>query len=335
MIEVKGYHHLPVVQHGGITLQTIGFIGLGNMGSRMALNLHRAGYPLVVHDTRPESMSDLVAQGATPVDSASQVAAKADVILTSLPGPSEVELVAKGPQGIARALRQGHVYVDLSTSRPSLIRDIEVGFRAQGAHVLDAPVSGGTAGAASRNLAVLVGGERKIFEHVQPVLEAIGDKVYYAGPIGSGTICKLVHNAISMAVRQSIAEGLTLGVKAGMETEALWQAVRRGALGRMAALHEVLPRSVFQGAFDTASFALELSRKDLGLALDLAEEYNVPMPSIEHVRDVQSAAVDRGWAKRDSSVTFLLQEEAAGVELRAPEVDPAKAATFITTHPEG
>lgn len=305
------------------------------MGSRMALNLQRAGHSLVVHDTSPEAMSNLIDQGAAPADSAMQVAAETDIILTSLPGPAEIESVTKGPNGIVKSLRQGHIYIDLSTSSPSLIRDIEIRFRAQGAHVLDAPVSGGTAGAASRNLAVLVGGDYKIFEHVQPVLEAIGDKVYYAGPIGSGTICKLVHNAISMAVRQSIAEGLTLGVKAGMETEALWQAVRRGALGRMAALHEVLPRSVFQGSFDTASFALELSRKDLELALALAEEYSVPMPSIEHVRDIQTQAVDRGWAKRDSSVTFLLQEEAAGVQLRAPGIDPLKAAQFITTHPDG
>ena len=315
-------------------METVGFIGLGNMGSRMAANLQRAGYPMVVCDVRPEAADDLVAAGAALAASPRDVAAGADVIFTSLPGPDEVELVAKGPDGLEGALRSGQVYVDLSTSRPTLIRDLEARFRPLGVDVLDAPVSGGVTGAADRNLAVMVGGDRAVFERVRPLLDAIGDKVFYAGSVGAGTVCKLVHNGMSMAVRQTIAEGMTLGVKAGVETEALWEAVRRGALGRMVMLHELLPRSVFVGDFDTVRFALDLARKDVSLALDLAKEYGVPVPSFEHVQNVQNEASGRGWGKRDNSTTFLLQEEAAGVELRAPHVDAARAAKFITTHPD-
>lgn len=315
-------------------METVGFIGLGNMGSRMAANLQRAGYPMVVHDVRPEAASDLAEAGADLASAPRDVAARADVIFTSLPGPAEVELVATGPDGLEGALRAGQVYVDLSTNRPTLMRDLEARFRPLGVDVLDAPVSGGVIGAADRNLAVMVGGDRDVFERVRPLLGAIGDKVFYAGAIGAGTVCKLVHNGIAMAVRQSIAEGMTLGVKAGVETEALWEAVRRGALGRMVILHEQLPRSVFVRDFDTVSFALELARKDVALALDLAEEYGVPVRTFEHVQSVQDEGVRRGWGKRDNSATFLLQEEAAGVELRAPNVDVERASRFITTHPD-
>ena len=315
-------------------METVGFIGLGNMGSRMAANLQRAGYPMVVYDVRPEAATDLAEAGASLAATPQDVAARADVILTSLPGPAEVELVATGPDGLEGALRPGQVYVDLSTNRPTLMRELEARFRPLGVDVLDAPVSGGVIGAADRNLAVMVGGDRAVFDRVRPLLDAIGDKVSYAGGIGAGTVCKLVHNGIAMAVRQSIAEGMTLGVKAGVETEALWEAVRRGALGRMVMLHEQLPRSVFVRDFDTVNFALDLARKDVALALGLAEEYSVPVPSFEHVQSVQDEAVRRGWGKRDNSTTFLLQEEAAGVELRAPNVDAERAAKFITTHPD-
>ena len=200
--------------------------------------------------------------------------------------------------------------------------------------MLDAPVSGGKSGAASGNLAVMVGGEREIFDRIKPLLDSFGDKVFYAGDIGAGSVAKLVHNMIGHGVRQAIAEGLTLGVKAGVEPEALWQCVRRGALGRMSGLHEGIAKTVFRGEFDPPSFALALSRKDIGLATELGKEFNVPMPVANLVEQIAIQGMNRGWGDRDSNVTFLLQEEEAGVQVRAPHVDPAKAARFITTHPD-
>jgi 3-hydroxyisobutyrate dehydrogenase-like beta-hydroxyacid dehydrogenase len=315
-------------------METVGFIGLGNMGSGMAGNIQKADYPLVVYDIRCATASSLVEQGARLATSAAEVARLSDVTFTSLPGPAEVEAVALGPQGILEGIRPGGIYVDLSTSRPTLIRQIEPRFRDQGAHVLDAPVSGGKSGAATRNLAVMVGGERAIYERIKPILDAFGDKVFYAGSIGAGSVCKLVHNMIGHGIRQAIAEGLTLGVKAGVDAETLWECVRRGSTGRMRTLHEGIPRTVFRGEFDAAGFALALARKDIALATELGREFNVPMPMANLAEQIAIEGLNRGWEEKDSSVTFLLQEEAAGVQVRAPQVDPVKAGKFITTHPE-
>ena len=315
-------------------METVGFIGLGNMGMGMAANIQKADYPLVVHDVRQAAAQPFVDTGARQAGSAAEVARLSDVVFTSLPGPREVEAVALGAGGVLEGIRAGGIYVDLSTSRPTLIRQIEPQFRAKGAHVLDAPVSGGKTGAASRNLAVMVGGERDIFERIKPLLDAFGDKVFYAGSIGAGSVCKLVHNMIGHGVRQAIAEGLTLGVKAGVEAEALWQCVRRGALGRMSSLHEGVPRTVFRGSFEPPSFLLSLARKDISLATELGREFDVPMPVANLAEQMAIESLNRGWGDMDSSITFLLQEEAAGVEVRAPQVDVERAARFISTHPE-
>ena len=315
-------------------METIGFIGLGNMGGGMAGNIQKAGYPMVVYDLREAATRPFLEGGARLGNSPADVAARSEIILTSLPGPREVEMVATGPEGILQGMTAGSVYIDLSTSRPTLIREMEPQFRAKGVHVLDAPVSGGKSGARSRNLAVMVGGEREVFDRVKPLLDAFGDKVYYAGSIGAGSVAKLVHNMIGHGVRQAIAEGLTLGVKAGVDAEALWECVRRGALGRMSVLHEGVAGTVFRGEFEPANFALSLARKDIGLATDLGREFDVPMPVANLAEQIAIEAMNRGWGEMDSSVTFRLQEERSGVEVRASGVDAAKAARFITTHPE-
>ena len=315
-------------------METVGFIGLGNMGGGMSANIQRAGYPMVVYDLREEAAKPLLEGGARLANSPAEVASLCDITLTSLPGPKEVESVSTGPEGVLEGMKLGGIYIDLSTSRPTLIREIEPKFRQKGCHVLDAPVSGGKSGAASGNLAVMVGGEREIFDRVKPILDSFGDKVFYAGSIGAGSVAKLVHNMIGHGVRQAIAEGLTLGVKAGVDAEALWECVRRGSLGRMSGLHEGIARTVFTGEFDPPSFALELSRKDIGLATDLGREFNVPMPVANLAEQIAIQGMNRGWGGRDSSVTFLLQEEQAGGEVRAAGVDPVRAGRFITTHPE-
>src|SRR5581483_6733139 len=151
----------------------------------------------------------LAGAGARVAASPAEVARQAEVTLTSLPGPAEVEAVAVGSAGLLEGIGRDAVWIDTSTSRPTLVRALEPRFRARGAHVLDAPVSGGKRGAETRNLAVMVGGERAVFERVRPLLDAIGDKVFYAGAVGAGSVAKLVHNMIGHGVRQAIAEGLT------------------------------------------------------------------------------------------------------------------------------
>ena len=315
-------------------METVGFIGLGNMGGGMAANIQKAGYPMVVYDIREEATRPFLENGARLANSPAEVAGLCDVTLTSLPGPREVEEVAVGREGLLEAIKPGAIFIELSTSRPTLIREIEPRFRQKGAHVLDAPISGGKTGAASGNLAVMVGGEREVFDRMKPLLDSFGDKVFYAGEIGAGSVAKLVHNMIGHGVKQAIAEGMTLGVKAGVDAEALWECVRRGSLGRMRVLHEGIAKTMFRGEYEPPSFALALSRKDIGLATELGREFNVPMPVANLAEQIVVQALNRGWGDLDSSATFMLQEESAGVEVRAPHVDPAKAGRFISTNPD-
>jgi 3-hydroxyisobutyrate dehydrogenase len=179
----------------------------------------------------------------------------------------------------------------------------------------------------------MVGGNKAIFDQIKPILDSFGDKVFYAGGIGNGSVCKLVHNMIGHSVRQAIAEGLTLGVKAGVDAESLWECMRRGSLGRMRILHEGLVRTMFRNTYEPASFALDLAYKDISLACELAEEYNVPMPMTVLAKQITLQAVNRGWGSKDSSIPVVLQEEQAGVEVRAPHIDADQSGKFIITNP--
>ena len=315
-------------------METVGFIGLGAMGGPVAGHIQRAGYPLVVYDVRDEATRSFGEGGATVVDSAAALARTSDVIITALPMPEDVEQVACGRDGIIEGIKPGSVYLDISTSPPSLIRRLEPLFRAKGASVLDAPVASGQPGAARGIHEVMVGGELEVFERVKPILSAFGDQVLYAGPLGSGSICKLVHQMIGCAISQAIAEGLSLGVKAGIEPKTLWDCVRRGMVGRMHVLHYQVPQTVFRGTFETDTFPLKLLRKDVGLATDLGRELNVPLALANIAEQSLVEAINRGWGDKAAyTVTFLLQEEAAQVRIRATGVDPNNAAKYISTHP--
>ena len=177
--------------------------------------------------------------------------------------------------------------------------------------------------------------EPETFERVKPILSAFGDQVLYAGPLGSGSICKLVHQMIGSSVSQAIAEGLSLGVKAGVEPKVLWECVRRGMMGRMHVLHYQVPQTVFRGRFETETFTLKLLRKDVRLATDLGRELNVPLPVaniVERYLSRPSTAV--GGARLPTQLHFEFQEEAAQVQIRADGVDPERAAKYISTHPD-
>jgi 3-hydroxyisobutyrate dehydrogenase len=294
----------------------IGFIGLGNMGGPMALNLIKAGHTLIVHDVRRAAAAPHLQQGAKWADSPQAVARESELVLTSLPGPKDVEAVALGANGIIHGAVAGTIYADLSTGSPTMMRRLHAAFKDKGVHVLDAPVSGGVIGATRGTLQVMVGGEEAIYNEVKDVLTGIG-KVGYMGPIGAGTIAKLVHNMISIATRGLIAEGFTLGVKAGVKPEALLEAIRGASYGQGYMLSHMLPDVIFKGDFDTVRFALKLARKDIGLATELAREFDVPMPMATIAEQTLVEALVRGWGDKDSLSPWMLQEEAAGVKVRA------------------
>ena len=238
----------------------VGFIGLGTMGRHMASNLMKGGYELVVNDVRREAAAPHLERGAKWADGPKAVARESELILTSLPGPKDVEAVALGADGIIHGAVAGTIYADLSTGSPTVMRKLHAAFKAKGVHVLDAPVSGGVIGATRGTLQVMVGGDEAIYNEVKDVLKGVGDKVGYMGPIGAGTIAKLVHNMISIATRGVIAEGFTLGVKAGVKPEALLEAIRGASYGQGYMLSHMLPDVIFKGDFDTVRFALKLAR---------------------------------------------------------------------------
>ena len=296
----------------------IGFIGLGTMGGSMAYNVLQGGYELVVHDIRREAATPHLEAGATWADTPLQVAVECDIVFTSLPGPTEVEAVALGEDGLSQGMGEAKAYFDLSTISPTLIRRIHQIFSHRGIHVLDAPVSGGPEGARTRNLAIWVGGDEEVYHRHKPVLDAIGDKAYYVGPIGSGAIAKLVHNCTGYTLQCALAEVFTMGVKAGVEPLALWQAVRLGAQGQQGAF-EGLAQHLLPGKFDPPDFALRLARKDVDLAVGVGREYDVPMRLANLALQELTEALNRGWGSRDSRVAMLLQEERANVQVRVPE----------------
>ena len=296
-------------------METIGFIGLGNLGSPMAQNIQRAGFPMVVYDIREGATRPLLEGGARLAAAPDEVASLSDVTLTSVPGPKEVEEIALGPHGVLNGIKEGSIYVDLSTSRPSLIRQIGRTFQEKGVRVLDAPVLTSPAHAANRQVIVMPSGEREVYEELRPLFESFADKVVYQGILGMGSVCKLVNNMITLAVRQVVAEGLTLGMKAGLELPALMEAGSRGVLGHQ---REGLERTVFRGQFEPPSFRQALARKDIGLATELGRELNVPLPVASIVEQLSIQCTNHGWGDLDTHVIYRLQEEAAGAEVRSP-----------------
>ena len=178
-------------------------------------------------------------------------------------------------------------------------------------------------------------GPPDIFERAKPVFNAFGDQVRYAGPLGSGSICKLVHQMINSTISQAIAEGLTLGVKAGVDVTSLWECVRRGMVGRMHVLHAQVPQNVFRDHYETDTFPLKLLRKDVGLATALGRELNVSLPLANITEQKLIEGINRGWGDKSAyTVTFKLQEEAAQIALRAEGVDPERSGKYISTHPD-
>jgi 3-hydroxyisobutyrate dehydrogenase len=296
----------------------IGFIGLGTMGRHMASNLQKAGHELIVHDVRREAAETHVKAGARWADSPRAVAEASEVVFTSLPEPKDVEAVALDEKtGLLSGLTAGKAFFDLSTNSPTVVRRLHAVFKARGVHMFDAPVSGGPRGAESGRLALWVGGDEEAFKKYKPVVDAIGDQAYYVGPIGAGSVAKLVHNCAGYIMQTALAEVFTMGVKAGVDPLTIWKAVRQGAGGRRRTF-DGLADQFLPGTFDPPSFALRLAHKDVSLAVALGRENRVPMRLANMTLEEMSEAMNRGWGERDSRVAMLLQEERAGVEIKVP-----------------
>jgi 3-hydroxyisobutyrate dehydrogenase len=255
----------------------VGFIGLGRMGAPMSSNILAAGHDLLVHDVRPDSAAGLLAAGASWAGSPRQAGADRDVVITMLPGPSQVEEVLHGPSGLLAGLAAGAIWIDMSTSVPAVADKVRALAGSRGVAVLDAPVAGGVAGARDGTLQIFVGGAAEDYLRMRPLLEAMGDRerILHVGPPGAGYTVKLMINLLWFAHLTITAEVLTVGVRAGVDPAALRESLLASAAASHFLEYDVL--SVLErGDFDN-SFVLALACKDLGLAVDLARQTGVPV----------------------------------------------------------
>ena len=310
-----------------------GFIGLGTMGAGMVNNLQRGltarGDGLVVHDVRREAAQRFIQAGARWADTPAALAAECDVIFSSLPGPPEFEAVVNGPNGLLAGLRKGAAHFDLTTNSPTTMRKAAPDYEAKGGFLFDAPVSGGPRGAQTGKLAVWCGGDQAAFDTWKPTLDLFADQASYVGPIGAGSVAKLVHNCFGYIMTAGAAEVFTMGVKAGIEPLAIWEAVRQGAIGRRGAF-DSLTDQFLPNQYEPPAFALRLAHKDVFLATQVGRELNVPMRLANIALSDLTEALNRGWGNQDSRAIMKLQIERAGVEV---EVDQQRIAEALDKSP--
>jgi 3-hydroxyisobutyrate dehydrogenase-like beta-hydroxyacid dehydrogenase len=292
--------------------ENIGFVGVGRMGGRMARRLLQAGYGLTIHDTTDAAVEPLVALGARRVDSAAAVASTAEIVLASLPTPPIVETVALGPRGIIEGGRV-KVFVDMSTTGATYAKRVAEGLAAKGIVAVDAPVSGGIAGAERGTVAVMVSCSDEIFGRLKPVLDHIG-KVFHVGTRpGLGQTMKLLNNLLSATAMAISSEAVVMGVKAGLDPKMVIDVINSGS-GRNTATQDKIPRCVIPRTFDFG-FAIGLLNKDVRLCLQEADALGVPMVVGSAVRQLLSIATASEGPDADMTELVKPVEKWAGVRV--------------------
>jgi 3-hydroxyisobutyrate dehydrogenase-like beta-hydroxyacid dehydrogenase len=294
----------------------IGFIGIGQMGRHMSRRILEGGYEVVLHDTRKEAAAPLIEKGAGWADSPLQMTQTCRIIFTCLPTPQIVDQVVYGKNGLKAGWKAGDIYVDMSTNSPSTIRHIAGDARAMGVAVLDAPVSGGTKGAEMGTLAIMVGGDPAALEKTRKILATMGPRIFAVGPVGCGNIAKLVNNMIALTTNSITAEGFVLGVKAGIDPQMLYEIIKVST-GNSQSLDQ-LPATIFKGDFEPG-FKLSLGKKDLGLALTLGEENDVPLSVGKAAFKMMEETAQAGLSEKSVQAVILPLEEKAGVKVRVPK----------------
>jgi len=293
----------------------VGFIGLGIMGGAMAANLQKAGYALIVHDTRHAACAPHLAAGAEWAESPRALAERADVVFTCLPGPPEIETVALAAGGLLAGMRHDQAWFEMSTSTRDLVARLHQAAAERGAHLLDAPISGGAKGARRGRLAIWVGGEKRLFDRFKPVLAAMGDRPVHVGASGAGIVTKLVHNCASQSMQAALSEIFAMGVKAGADPLSLWEAIRQGSVGRRRTF-DGLVDEYLPAAFDKPSATLKTVYKDMLISTGLARDLGVPLRFANMALADITEAMNRGWADRDARAVMLLPQERIGIGIK-------------------
>jgi 2-hydroxy-3-oxopropionate reductase len=291
---------------------TIGYIGLGLMGKSIARNLLKAGFPLVVHNRSRAPVDELVAEGARAAPSPVEVASQVEVVFTNLPDTPDVELVALGPGGIIDAARPGLIFVDNSTIKPAAARHIAAVLGEKGVQCLDAPVSGGDIGARQGTLAIMVGGPAEALEKVLPAFQAMGKTVTHVGDAGAGQIAKAANQIMVAAQMVALGELLVFAKKAGADPQKVVEAIRSGAAQCWTL--DVKPPRLFAGN-RSPGFKAYMQAKDLGIVLETAREYGIPLPAAAEHAQLFNAMLQMGMRELDNSAIVGVLEALAGIHL--------------------
>jgi 2-hydroxy-3-oxopropionate reductase len=296
--------------------KTIGFIGLGIMGKPMAINIMKAGFPLVVFSRSKASVEQMVKAGALSETSPKGVAEKSEVLITMLPDSPEVEQVILGSDGVIQGIKPGAVVIDMSSINPLVTKKIAEELKKKDVEMLDAPVSGGDIGAIQATLTIMVGGKESVFENCMDIFGVIGKNISYVGGIGSGGYIKLVNQVIGALNMAAIGEAFCLGVKAGLDPQLIYKVVRGGMAGNQ--LLEVKAPIIFGRKFKPG-FKTKLHYKDLSNALYAAKGLGVPLPLTSLVQEILVSLISQGRGEDDNSVLVTFFEKMAGVEIKTKD----------------
>jgi 3-hydroxyisobutyrate dehydrogenase-like beta-hydroxyacid dehydrogenase len=288
----------------------LGFVGIGNMGSRMAKRLADHGYQVIAYNRSREGAEALTKYGATVADSIAELASKADVILSSLTNDDAVKSVYADQQGVFAYVRRGSAIIDMSTVLPATSRELYELSRKAGVKFLDSPVSGSTPAAEEGTLTLFCGGDEELFQAAQPIFSSIASQYFFLGGSGSGTAMKLVANTLLGVGMQAIAESIALGQKEGLDRHRLLEVLSHTAVIAPAHLGKL---SRADAGDYSAQFALRLMNKDFGLVLETATAANVPMPATAAAFQMNVAEFNEG-KEEDFSAVIRLMERLARVE---------------------
>ena len=289
----------------------VAFIGLGTMGAEMAKNILKAGHELTVYNRTRSKEEPLAAEGALRAQSPAQAASNARVIVTCVSDTPDVESVVLGENGIIDGARPGSVVVDMSTISPAAARRMAQKLGQKGIKMLDAPVSGGSEGAHNATLAIMVGGEEADFKTALPILETMGKTVTHVGAIGAGQTTKAINQIIISGTYLTVSEGMTLGMKAGLDMEKVIQAISGGAASSWV-LHNRAANIVANTY--PLGFRVRLHHKDLGIALDTARQLGVTLPATALVAQIENGLIARGHGDDDVSAIGRTIREQSGLE---------------------
>ncbi len=290
----------------------VGYIGLGLMGKSMARNILKAGFPLVVHNRSREAVEELSAEGAQPAASPSDVANQVDVVITNLPDSPDVEQVALGRAGIIEGARKGLVFVDNSTIKPATARSVAEKLGEKGVSCLDAPVSGGDIGAQQGTLVIMVGGPIQALETVRPILEAMGKTITHVGEAGAGQIAKAANQIMVAAQMVALGELLVFARKSGADPQKVVRAIQGGAAQCWTL--DVKPQRLFAGNREPG-FKAYMQAKDLGIVLDTARLYGIPLVSASIHNQLFNAMLEMDMSELDNSAVIGVVEALANITL--------------------